>query len=71
MSHDGKLRFSENGPIILTGEVEVIDANGRTITHLVDQSFCRCGLSQNKPFCDGHHETVSFKAPEGVVPGQS
>jgi CDGSH-type Zn-finger protein len=71
MSDDVKLRFSENGPIILTGEVEVIDAKGRTVTHLEGQSFCRCGLSQNKPFCDGHHETVGFKAPEGVPTVQS
>jgi len=70
MSDHPNLRFSENGPIILTGEIKVVDVDGEKITKLEDKSFCRCGLSQNKPFCDVHHETSVFKASEGV-PGDS
>jgi CDGSH-type Zn-finger protein len=42
----------------------VYDLAGRTIV-----SVCRCGLSQNKPFCDGahnghfEHEAVAFNLP--------
>lgn len=66
MSEKVSLRFQEDGPILLTGEVEVVDADGTVIGIQKATALCRCGKSQNKPFCDGHHETTGFKAPEGL-----
>lgn len=66
MSEKVSLQFQENGPIILTGEVEVTNADGTVIGMQKSTALCRCGLSQNKPFCDGHHVASGFKAPEGL-----
>ena len=52
-----KITVNNNGSLKVDGDFEVVDMQGnayglqgRTIV-----SFCRCGLSQNKPFCDGSH----------------
>lgn len=66
MSDHVSLQFTENGPIVLEGEIEVVGPDGKVITEIKDVSLCRCGLSQNKPFCDGHHETSGFHAPSGI-----
>ncbi len=63
-----KLTVMNNGPIRVQGEIELLDANGkpydlggRTVI-----SLCRCGLSSNKPFCDGTHKKEGFKHEAGA-----
>lgn len=52
-----------NGPLMVKGEVEVKDAEGRTIPAKGDAVYlCRCGASGNKPFCDGGHKRIGFKS---------
>lgn len=53
-----KLTILNNGSLKVDGDFEIVDAEGnaydlagRTIV-----SLCRCGRSQNKPFCDGSHK---------------
>lgn len=46
---------SRNGPYL-------IKVDGKIKTAL-----CRCGGSNNKPFCDGTHAKIGFKAPETVA----
>ena len=53
-----KLTVLTNGSLKVEGEFEIVDAQGnsyglggRTLV-----SLCRCGLSKNKPFCDGSHK---------------
>lgn len=66
MSDKVQLRFVKDGPIAVTGEVEVVNENG-TVTHMQEStSLCRCGASTNKPFCSGAHVGIKFKAPEGI-----
>lgn len=65
MSEKVTLQFQEDGPIILTGEVEVVNGEGTFIDIQKSTALCRCGLSEDKPFCDGHHVTSGFKAAEG------
>lgn len=50
-----------DGPLLLSGPVEVIAGSGRTIDRGVKFALCRCGNSANKPFCDGTHRTIGFK----------
>ncbi len=66
-----KITVLNNGSLKIDGDFEIVDKQnnsynlqGRTIV-----SLCRCGLSDNKPFCDGRHnerfehESVAFDLP--------
>jgi CDGSH-type Zn-finger protein len=46
------------GGIDLTGDDHIQSAEGSSKEHY---TLCRCGASNNKPFCDGMHRTISFK----------
>jgi CDGSH-type Zn-finger protein len=59
-----KVTIFNNGPIRIEGEFTINDAEGadfglagRTVI-----SLCRCGLSENKPFCDGTHGRNGFSS---------
>ena len=48
-----------NGPIQCAGPLVLRGSDGRTA--FSDQTFlCRCGHSQNKPYCDGTHRKIGF-----------
>lgn len=51
-----------NGPLYLRGAItmELEDGSRREMKRL---ALCRCGASQNKPFCDNSHRTVGFSDP--------
>jgi len=52
-----------NGPLKLTGPVEVVTGTGRTINRATELYLCRCGQSKRKPYCDGSHKLAGFSAP--------
>ncbi len=58
-----QIRIRDKGPYLVTGDVELVDAEGNR--YAVEKSFalCRCGLSQKKPFCDGSHRGRFDDAP--------
>lgn len=56
------LRPLENGPVLIDGTVTVEGADGSKCAG-AGGALCRCGRSANKPFCDGTHRQVGFKAP--------
>jgi CDGSH-type Zn-finger protein len=45
-----------SGSIRITGTVDIVDADGNTIRTIENPKFCGCGLSKEKPFCDGSHK---------------
>jgi len=58
-----KITPINNGPIRIEGEFTICDQqgnqfglSGRTVI-----SLCRCGQSENKPFCDGSHKQTGFQ----------
>lgn len=51
-----------DGPLILMGNFEILDASGNVVYSDVDTALCRCGGSKNKPFCDGSHHIIGFKS---------
>jgi CDGSH-type Zn-finger protein len=50
-----------SGPIWLRGGIPVESADGFQYEVRNRVTLCRCGQSQNKPFCDGTHAAVKFK----------
>ena len=52
----------QNGPLFLRGRIRVESADGELIREDTRVALCRCGGSQNKPFCDGTHRTNGFTA---------
>lgn len=49
-----------NGPLVVQAAVQVTLPDGRVVERAKVTSFCRCGHSGNKPFCDGSHARVGF-----------
>ncbi len=61
------IRVRQNGPLVVEGECQVFDAEGKPFVMPANKpvvALCRCGLSANKPFCDGQHTRAGFKAEE-------
>lgn len=50
-----------SGPLWVRGGVTVIAADGSVYEVRNRVTLCRCGASQNKPFCDGSHATIKFR----------
>lgn len=48
------------GPLIASGDIEVLNADGQSLYQGNDIALCRCGASKNKPFCDGGHKQAGF-----------
>ena len=51
-----------DGPLRLRGNLEIVSGTGRVVSRSQQIFLCRCGQSQNKPFCDGSHKTAGFKS---------
>ena len=58
----------KNGPLVVTGEVEMKDMEGKTYPASEKTVLCRCGASTKKPFCDGTHGKIGFAAAEEAIP---
>ncbi len=59
------VRVRENGPLVIQGTFKIVDAQGNEFTIPPGKdtiALCRCGASNNKPFCDGSHRTCGFAA---------
>ena len=52
-----------NGPLVLSGDIRIERVDGELIAQTATAFLCRCGLSNNKPFCDGEHKRQGFIAP--------
>ena len=62
MSEKITMRVKPNGSIRVTGTVDFVDAEGNVLDTKTDFSLCRCGHSNEKPFCDGSHKAAEFIA---------
>ncbi|MEO8413576.1 MAG: CDGSH iron-sulfur domain-containing protein [Ginsengibacter sp.] len=70
-----KITVKSNGSLKIEGDFEIADKDGNVYGLAGREiiSICRCGLSQNKPFCDGSHnghfdhEAIAFNLPEKKI----
>lgn len=51
-----------SGPFLLQGSFEIQNSEGRLVFRGDSTELCRCGGSQNKPFCDGNHMKIGFSS---------
>lgn len=66
-----RLTINNNGSIKVEGDFEIVDKDGNVygLGGREVVSLCRCGMSKNKPFCDGAHKghlehiAVAFDLP--------
>jgi len=62
------IEVTQDGPYRVTGAIPLTDATGADVPRAAGSSsehyaLCRCGHSQNKPFCSGMHWYVEFRDP--------
>src|ERR1700750_2981326 len=78
MAKSARVTISKDGPYMVTGAVPlsrqtiVTDSEGgserwqegETLAGRETYALCRCGHSNNKPFCDGTHANIGFDGTE-------
>jgi CDGSH-type Zn-finger protein len=67
---DVKIQIKENGPLIVFGTPELVDHEGNAVPIPEGKTviaLCRCGGSENKPFCDGTHSAIGFQGARKAV----
>ena len=59
-----KVVVRNNGPLRLEGDLSIVDEGGDAfgLAGRSVVSLCRCGHSENKPFCDGSHGRAGFES---------
>ncbi|WP_251358112.1 CDGSH iron-sulfur domain-containing protein [Kangiella sp. TOML190] len=55
------IKATDHGPLLLTGECAIEDADGQAVATKKVTALCRCGASNNKPFCDGSHKSINWQ----------
>ena len=57
------IEVKDNGPFLIKGDIKLVDADGQTFdTNKPAVALCRCGASDNNPFCDGTHKKIDFES---------
>lgn len=68
MTERTKIAALDDGPFLVRGPVVVVDAEGNEFpSERKTIALCRCGGSTTKPFCDGTHSKLGFRAAERAV----
>ena len=58
---------TDSGEYQLHGDVQLMTMGGETLVEEYRLTLCRCGESNNKPFCDNTHRKARFVAPSQVA----
>lgn len=56
-----EVRAKKNGPLLVSGLVNVTCPDGRVESKDTVTAFCRCGASSNMPYCNGTHSKIGFE----------
>ena len=60
VSHETIVETMPNGPLMVYGNMKVKYAGIESVKESKATAFCRCGASENKPYCDGSHKKIDF-----------
>ena len=74
------IKIVKNGPYLVSGKIPLVKLiiktdeegypyewiEGKKYPRQEEYALCRCGQSENKPYCDGSHEKVGFEGTEIV-----
>ncbi|MEO6610977.1 MAG: (4Fe-4S)-binding protein [Chitinophagaceae bacterium] len=55
-----RIEVTPNGPYLIKTECLVVHHDGKEETKTGTVALCRCGASNNKPYCDGSHRKNGF-----------
>ncbi|HEX5927328.1 MAG TPA: CDGSH iron-sulfur domain-containing protein [Baekduia sp.] len=70
MSETVRITPYRDGPLLVRGPFSITDQDGNEIeVHKRTIALCRCGRSRQKPFCDGMHKVINFRADSGSQQG--
>jgi len=53
-------RVMTDGPLVLRGSFTLYDTDGREMKSMKITSLCRCGNSNDLPYCDGRHRKIGY-----------
>ena len=68
MAEQTKITVRDNGPYLVKGPILLLDAEGNEFrVERATVALCRCGGSMTKPFCDGTHSKIGFRAAQRAV----
>jgi CDGSH-type Zn-finger protein len=64
-----RITVTRTGSLRVEGPIELVDHEGNPIPTREGKpvSLCRCGASQNKPFCDSTHSKIGFLGAQAAV----
>lgn len=61
---NNRIMVRPDGPLIVEGDLRLQDADENLVEETDTLVLCRCGLSANKPYCDGSHKQAGFQASQ-------
>ena len=61
-----QIKILDNGPLVVTGDFQLCDSQGNVAPKKGKIFLCRCGQSNNKPFCDGSHKKAEFESSHKI-----
>ena len=70
MTDNTTIEERENGPLIVKNAGRLAYTDGEELAVKPVMALCRCGLSKNKPFCDGSHKDAGFQSRGGRPAGR-
>ncbi len=70
MKMDNQIKINDNGPLVVSGDFQIMDADENEYSKKGKVYLCRCGLSNKKPFCDGSHKKGGFESSPRATDGK-
>ena len=61
MSEETRVEVRKDGPLIVKNLKTLVLSDGTVAEEKSTTALCRCGMSGNKPFCDGSHSKQGWK----------